>query len=252
MKTTIALILATLLTSFLNSNAQQSEVEETKPPVDNLVTKQIRIYTEKIEIAAIEYAELMTTASNSNDHTKLRNTLFSMVKSGKAKLISNHSLTCRDRDKATAESVREFIYATEQEPAEFIQPNEIHKNVLSDLKFPIMPPTPVAFEQRNLGYTLELQPTLGEDGKTIDVLIAPESVMHVGDNIISDWDTEFAKLKVLMPIFYTERVNTIITLVDGEFLLSNTFSPEKDGKPDHSRIILHFIRAEILKVTTKN
>jgi len=209
--------------------------------------KQIRIYTETIEISAIEYADLMTTPTNSNNHNLLRNKLLELVTKGKAKLVSNQSLIARSGEKATVESIREYIYPTEYEPAETMEPKKdfTPEQIAS---FQVLPPTPTAFETRNLGHTLEVEPTLGDDGKTIDLRLSPESTKHVGKHITAEWKTKTAEVNVEMPIFYTLRMNTSVTVIDGQFLLVNSYSPDKDGQPDHSRKVLQLVRAEILKL----
>jgi len=212
--------------------------------------KQLRIYTENYEITAVEFAKLMTTPHNSSNQDNLRDSLLEKVTQAKAKLIDNHSIICRSGEQAVLESVQEYIYATEDEPPQGLPSikGQSDENQADFQPMTMVPPTPTAFETRNLGHTLVVEPVLGDDEKTIDLRLSPESSQHVGDHIISDWALPFVKMTVAYPTFYSKRINTSVTLSDGEFLLAGTYSPEKAGKTDHSRKILYFVRVEVLTV----
>jgi len=210
--------------------------------------RNIQVYTEMIEISALEYADIMTDQTISNDHTALRNKLIAQVKAGKATLISNQSLISRSGERATNESVRELIYQTEYEPSEPIVNVEDDEDPSSKPMLTVIPPTPTAFETRNTGTTLEVEAVMGADMKTIDILFNPEIVKQVGYHEFSEWTTEFAKTKVQFPIFYTMRIAAGITVSDGQFTLVGTHSPEVDGKPDNSKKLLIFVKASVLKV----
>lgn len=229
---------------FLVHHTQADEVEVKAVEVDNK-PKQVRIYVETIEITALEYADLMTTPTKSSNHTALRNALLEKVAKGEAKLISNQSLVAMSGQRSTVESIREYIYETEYEPGETISLKD-GDSAKTIENFPVMPPTPTAFETRNLGYTLQVEPTIGEDVKVVSVTFKRESVEHVDENLKAEWKTKYADVKLQMPIFYTLRADTSVVLFDGEFLLVNSYSPEKNGKTDHMRKLLQFVRAEIL------
>ena len=249
MKIKIALYSSILVASVFVANLTQAQEKPGKEDREVYYPKQIRIYVEAIEVTALEYADLMTVPTKKNNHSAVRAKLLEKVRKGEAKLLWNQSLVSRSGERATLESVREYLYPTEYEyelgktlpPKEGDTPQVV-------AKFPVLPPTPAAFETRNLGYTLEVEPILGEDGKIIDLRFRPESVKHLGESVMADWKTKNAEMKVQVPIFYTMRTNTSVTVIDGEFLLVSTHSPETDGKVDHSRKILQFVRAEALEV----
>jgi len=203
-----------------------------------------------IEISAIEFADIMTDPSNSSNHTTLRNKLIAQAKTGKAKLISNQSILARSGERAMSESIREFTYETEYEPAEGI-PNKEEDPSSSSYKpmLAIFPPNPTAFETRNLGTTIQVEPILGQDMEIIDLNIKPEIVKQVGYHVFSEWVTESTKSKVQLPIFYSIRLNTSLTLKNAQFTLAGTYSPEIDGKSDDSKKILFFVKANVLKVS---
>lgn len=215
--------------------------------------QQIRIYTESYEVRALEFAKLMAGANKNSNHDELRNTLLAKAKKDQAKLISNHSVICLNGERADIESITEYIYATEYEyspPPPLMQESDLIEEKNSII-FPFQPDTPMVFETRNLGHWLQIEATLGEDSDSVDLRIHAETVEHVGDKFISSFVAPYVTSKDTMPIFYTKRLNSSVTVNDGEFLLASTFSPDLDGKTDHTRKILYFVRAEILTVGKK-
>ncbi len=141
------------------------------------------------------------------------------------------SIVSRSGEKATIEIIREFIYPTEYEPPEL--PNQIgggggDEDDAGANVFPVTPATPTAFETRNTGVTLEVEPTLGEDGYTIDLRFAPEIVEFEGfinygspiqtpatDGLGNPIVVTITENRIEMPVFSTRRVNTALTIYDG-------------------------------------
>jgi hypothetical protein len=220
---------------FADSVVDVSEQADGKP-------KQIRIYSESYEISALEYAKLMTVASHENNHCELRNSLLAKAKNGQAVLLSNHSLTTISVETATVQSLREFIHTTD-----YPHNDEFLKNFgQSDFVNPAGVVTPSTFQIVNLGHTLQIGPILSDRKGQIDLSMDLETVQHVGDHVVSETSTSFAKSKESRPIFFRNKVQTSFPIMDGEFMLVNTFSPELEGEIDHGRKILNFVRAEIL------
>lgn len=146
------------------------------------------------------------------------------------------SIVSRSGEKATIEIIREFIYPTEYEPPEL--PNQVAVggglggnaaggNAGGNI-FPVTPATPTAFETRNTGVTLEVEPTLGDDGYTIDLRFAPEIVEFEGfinygspiqtpatDALGNPIVVTITENRIEMPVFSTRRVNTALTIYDG-------------------------------------
>ena len=94
---------------------------------------------------------------------------------------------------------------------------------------------------------MEIEPTLSEDGRIIDLRFVPEIVYHVGNNIWAEWKGEHGNSPVQMPTFYTLRVNTAVTLADGQPMLVAALSPKnKDGVPDFTRKLMVFVKADVI------
>jgi general secretion pathway protein D len=155
-------------------------------------------------------------------------------------LMTAPSVTAKSGQKATIEIIREFIYPTEYEPPEL--PNSVGTSgtvttgVAGGLlgtqssggSFPVTPATPTAFETRNTGVTLEIEPTIGENDFVIDLRFVPEIVEFEGfinygspiqsngtDVLGNTITTVITENRIEMPVFSARRVNTALTIYDG-------------------------------------
>lgn len=145
-------------------------------------------------------------------------------------LLSAPSVMARSGQRAKIEVIREFIYPTEYDPPEI--PNQVGGGIGggSVEVFPVTPATPTAFETRNTGVTLEVDPVLGADEFTIDLNLAPEVVEFDGFiNYGSPISTSATNLltgapeqviitenRIEMPVFNTRKVTTQVTIWDGQ------------------------------------
>ena len=145
-------------------------------------------------------------------------------------LLSAPSVMARSGQRAKIEVIREFIYPTEYDPPEI--PNQVGGGIGggSVEVFPVTPATPTAFETRNTGVTLEVDPVLGADEFTIDLNLAPEVVEFDGfinyGSPISTSATNFitgvpeqviiTENRIEMPVFNTRKVTTQVTIWDGQ------------------------------------
>jgi len=143
-----------------------------------------------------------------------------------ADIMTAPSIVSRSGERATIEIIREFIYPTEYDPPEL--PNNFGGGgglgTTTITAFPVTPATPTAFETRNTGVLLEVEPTLGEDGFTINLQFTPEIVEFEGfinyGSPISGTDDEgnsilITENRIEMPVFSTRKVNTALTIYDG-------------------------------------
>lgn len=147
-------------------------------------------------------------------------------------LLSAPSVMARSGQRAKVEVIREFIYPTEYDPPEI--PNQFgggngDGGVVFSGGFPVTPATPTAFETRNTGVTLEVDPVLGADQFTIDLNLAPEVVefdgfINYGSPIMSSSVNALGLVtpitvtenRIEMPVFNTRRVSTQVTIWDGQ------------------------------------
>jgi general secretion pathway protein D len=102
-------------------------------------------------------------------------------------LLSAPRVTTKSGQRAVIEVVREFRYPTQFQPPQIPQsfgsqnnnPVNVGQSSTSST-FPVTPTTPTAFETRNTGVTLEVEPVVGPDGLTIDLNLVPQVVEFEG------------------------------------------------------------------------
>ncbi|MCG8599981.1 MAG: type II and III secretion system protein [Verrucomicrobiales bacterium] len=149
-------------------------------------------------------------------------------------LLSAPSVMARSGQRAKIEVIREFIYPTEYDPPEI--PNQFGSigftttgGTATGGGFPVTPATPTAFETRNTGVTLEVDPVLGADELTIDLNLAPEVVefdgfINYGSPIQTTATNALGLVtpviitenRIEMPVFNTRKVTTQVTIWDGQ------------------------------------
>ena len=148
-------------------------------------------------------------------------------------LMTAPSVTAKPGQKATIQIIREFIYATEYEPPQLPQNNNQGGGGIlgggggGGGGF-ATPATPSAWQTKNTGVTLEIEPTIAENSFVIDLRFVPEIVefegfINYGSPIMSPSTDVFGNPttvvitdnRIEMPVFSTRRVNTSLSIYDG-------------------------------------
>jgi hypothetical protein len=220
--------------------------------------RMIQVRVEFVEMSHHKLTELLfLDESETSDASALRETVAKLVKGGEATILETMMITTPSGKSAITESVREFIYPTEYEPPEI--PTEVDlpdkKGGLTpeDIKMLWMmatPATPTAFETRELGSTLEVEATLADPGKQIDLKLTPEIVWHTGNIVWAERKDGLGNVsKIEMPAFYRLSIDTAVTCVDGQYCLIAALSPkDQNGVTDFTRKVMVFVRCDIKNV----
>jgi general secretion pathway protein D len=143
-------------------------------------------------------------------------------------LVSAPKVTTKSGIRATIQIVREFRY-----PSEFDLPQVTQ--TAGSIYTPATPTTPTGFETKPVGITLEVEPTVGPDGYTIDLILSPRVVEFDGfinyGNAIFTVGTAFGVLPpvsatllmtenvINQPVFSTREVTTEVTVYDGQTVM---------------------------------
>jgi general secretion pathway protein D len=159
-------------------------------------------------------------------------------------LLSAPRVTTKSGQRAVIEIIREFRYPTEFDPPQIPQ-SFGGTDVISGFgglggglnplaqqqsqSFPVTPTTPTAFETRNTGVTLEVEPVVGPDGYTIDLNLVPQVVEFEGfinygspiqttsSNALGQSIVNVITPNVInQPIFSTRKVTTSVSIFDGQ------------------------------------
>lgn len=232
----------------------QTSTTEVDPIEDKIAATepQIRVQVEFIDVSHEQFTELMFGPKPPANDGELRQQVAQLIKDGKATVMETLLCTTRSGQKATTESVEELIYPTEYEPATLpknihVKDEEAAEKAKINVRDLATGPTPTAFDTRNVGSTLEIEPTLSSDHKTIDLRLVPEIVYHLGNEVWAEWKGEHGNSPVQMPTFYALRLNTAVTLTEGHFMLAAALSPKsKEGIPDFTRKLMLFVKADVV------
>ena len=145
-------------------------------------------------------------------------------------LVSAPKVTTKSGQRATIEIIREFSY-----PADYELPQVSAST--GRVFEPVVPTTPTSFETKNVGITLEVEPTVGPDNFSIDLILAPrvvefEGFINYGSPInasvapllFTGFGTVLGDTQVIVatpniinrPVFSTREVTTEVTVYDGQ------------------------------------
>lgn len=144
-------------------------------------------------------------------------------------LVSAPKVTVTSGRPATINISRKFPY-----PKEYSPPQVAPATVGGGIQ-PSTPATPTSFETRNVGVQLEVEPTIGPDGYTIDLRLSPQVVEFQGFVNYGTPINTFAPIllpngtpvgrskQVLLtqnainqPVFSVRQVDTQVTVYDGQ------------------------------------
>jgi general secretion pathway protein D len=154
-------------------------------------------------------------------------------------LLSAPRVTTKSGQRAVIEIVREFRYPTQFQPPQIPQTFrsdtvstqlETPGAIVGAAAFPVTPTTPTAFETRNTGVTLEVEPIVGPDGVTIDLNLVPQVVefegfINYGSPIktvqptllgASAQSVVLTENVINQPIFSTRKITTNVSVWDGQ------------------------------------
>ena len=141
-------------------------------------------------------------------------------------LVSAPKVTVTSGRKATINITRKFPYPNAYSPPQVPQQQGVGLN-------PASPATPTSFETRNVGVQLEVEPTVGPDGYTIELSLSPQitefqGFVNYGTPIqtIANITTAgvvtgskpitLTENNIQQPIFSVRQVDTQVTVYDGQ------------------------------------
>jgi general secretion pathway protein D len=175
-------------------------------------------------------------------------------------LLSAPRVTTKSGQRAVIEIVREFRYPTQFEPPQIPQTVGSTAGLAAGAAtIPITPTTPTAFETRNTGVTLEVEPVVGPDGVTIDLnlvpqvvefegfinygspILAPPSAVNIAGIIIpglSQSERVITPNIINQPIFSSRKVTTSVSVWDGQTVVLGGLMREDVQKTEDRTPIL--------------
>jgi hypothetical protein len=178
--------------------------------------------------------------------------LMTLIETKKARVSAWPRLQTRSGNRAVAENIHEVRYATEFE-------RDLRKGAAAPApappaeKVPPGPPMPAAqgvlptaFETRNAGASLELEPMLGPDGKTMDIQFAAQHVRLVGWENVTVQESGATKILIPQPRFQTNKLVQNITIQSGQHMLIGTFRVGQENEME-----LFILKAAVVPLKVK-
>ena len=177
----------------------------------------------------------------------------------KAQLEFITSLRTKSGQRAVVEEIQEVRYATEYNPSNTTATVETTKT--EDGKGQIVsttttthtsanaehiPGSATAFETRDAGINVEVEPVIRPDALTIDINHVVQNVRYLGTLKVSGVGAQYLP----QPLFQTSKVTTSETVLSGKHTLIGTFNPPgADGVNEHTdsgRTWLLFVNATVV------
>lgn len=222
--------------------------QDAAPAAADTRERQIRIQVEWIEVDSETATELLKRPESksgaqyaplSADATPLRSKLQELVDDGDASLLESTMVVARSGQRAKVESIHELSYPTAFAPAQMSHPTE-GKTV-------VVGPQPDKFETRNIGVTLEVDPVISADGRTIDLNLAPEIVYLTGFETWATHEGQDTEMEIRTPRIFTVKTTTQLAIRDGECVLMSINTPRdaNTGMTDSARRIFTFVRTDL-------
>ena len=156
--------------------------------------------------------------------------------------------------RSVIEVLREFIYPTEYDPPEIPQTfnNNQQVGVIIDpvnqviivipgqqppSSFPVTPAHPTAFESRNVGTRLEVEPTISGNGIDVRLDLSVEFTQFEGfinyGTPITDGTTVLTDNRILQPLFKVSRLAQPVVVQDGSnFVIGGIVQDEHEFTQD--------------------
>lgn len=229
--------------------AAQEPVDPTQEmfepnPVNVLVEMQIVALPQNIAVPLVR--DLMDAEKVDKAYEQIQQ----LLSKGTAKLIAWPIVTTKSRQRAVVEGINEFRFATEFSAAGVAI--FLNQTDGTAIKAPIEANgvdyshvSPSAFETRNVGVTLEVEPTLRPDGDTIDLSIVPQHVRLKGMNkITAELKNGKETVTVEQPDFEKTQTTTNLSVKSGERKLMGVFPTSNPA----NHLELFLLRAEIQNV----
>ena len=211
-----------------------------------------------VESFSLDMAEAAALRRRITDDSKLYEEILSRVAKGTAAQEYFGIICARSGERSIVENISELIYPTEYAPNESSKPSTAPSGSRagpSPAAAPASGPTPSpsslpplghSFETRNVGFILEVEPTLNQTHDIIDLRIAPQIVTLVDR---SKWGK--GNSEVEMPEFENQNMTLALTVRPRKPVLLGTPSrpPASKLTPDAAKKIwFSFVTVSVIKV----
>jgi len=210
----------------------------------------IRIFLQYIEVSHADLTNLMADAPSG---AALHGNAMALVEKRVARIMDSAILVVQSGHRAYLESFKEVIVPTEYGlPTMSMDPPPTAEQIAKEKEFTsalghFARSTPSGWDTRNTGLTVQLDPVLSKDRRTVDLFLAPEWVEYHGNRIIRSMAAPSGKSDLKMPDFRTQRCVIQLSLTPEVIEFSAALNPLVQAPaPAQSTKVLLFVRCEVL------
>lgn len=217
---------------------------EKSQPKEKLENVSVLATVDWIEADYAKIRKLLHANMGKADATEILTQMERWVNTGEATVLESLSLVARSGQRAKADSSEGYIYATEADSPYY--PDEISlRDSPFDGRFLGTPSNPTAFQTRNVGSIVEMDPILSAGYTEAYLNISAEIVRLLRTQPAMDVKVDEAYAKIMggyaMPIFYRMQVTTSVHPEMGKPALVSVQTPY--GASD--RRVLVFVTVEV-------
>jgi Flp pilus assembly secretin CpaC len=221
------------------------------PPKPTPKPVAITVELQVFSMARTQAVETVFAKPTGTNFADVLRTVEALVAAKKATLVATPSVTTMSGEKATIESLLEHRYPTEFEPPQI--PQQIGTGGTTTkvttttsvteetTTVPRTSSTPTAFDTRNMGLTLEVEPVASEDRKEIHISLVPQIVALQGTvKYKTDNNGEIEQ-----PEFYTKKIRTAVLVKNGGIAFLGTLEPDRTLSKGEDLTEVIFLRATV-------
>lgn len=158
-------------------------------------------------------------------------TLYALAQKKGKDVLASPTILAKSGQKSSVRVVREFPYPTEFDPPEI--PQSVGAGLSANV-MPVVPTTPTTFEVKEIGTVLEVEPVISDDGRTVEISIAPshtefEGFVDYGSDIMAPGggatlssllagaatSTFVVDNPIIQPVFRRNSLSTSVIVWDG-------------------------------------
>lgn len=169
------------------------------------------------------------------------------ARNGKITELARPKLTTVSSNTAQVKAVKELHYPTEFIAARGVTDTNRPSSIGSAF-VAITPATPGAFETREIGYLLNVTPTLGPDGSTLNITLVPEVSRVAPKPRQYSITTPSGKVTVEQPEFSSYQTTTTVQIKSGQTMLLAVMDPvAEDGKLTQNDVVFVLLSASVIR-----
>lgn len=238
----LAAMLALAVATNSGRGEEKSEAEDAANPFDISQSNGIHLTFEFVEVGLADWTDWLAEHPLKADATDLRAALRDWTREKRALVFESVTIQARSGQRAKAESIVETTFPVNFEPAQIPQTLSNLHNVVES---PATAIHPQAFETRNVGVTVEVDPLIAPDRKSVELNLSPEIVKRI-ENLPWPNQQVAPQFRAETPQFFTAKITTQLIAKTGAPSLIGTVrlpDPVKDKREDP--VVLIFVRADI-------